>query len=211
MLVKGALFLTVVVAAADFRRGPGKLILAAALALSLAGLPFTGGALAKLALKAQFGYGPAASLASASAAGTALLMLHFLTRLGLEFPGDGRAWQTIGRHWPAVALVAIFLPWLVYPVVGDVSEAVTLGKLWDGLWPIIIGGGLAVALQRWGKALPRVPEGDTVVAAEAAFKASFGLSALFESVDARLRQWPIGGLSLLAIALVLAAMAARGG
>ena len=87
----------------------------------------------------------------------------------------------------------------------------TFGKLWDGLWPIMIGAGLAVALQRWGKALPRIPEGDTVVAAEAAFKASFGLSAFFENVDARLRQWPIGGLSLLAIALVLAAMAARGG
>ncbi len=212
VLVKGALFLTVgVVATADLRRGLGTLVLAAALALSLAGLPFTGGALAKLALKAQFGYGPEASLANASAAGTALLMLHFLTRLQLGFLGDGRARQTIGRLWPAVAICAVFLPWLVYPAVGDLSEAVTFGKVWDGLWPIMIGAGLAVGLQRWRNLLPHMPEGDTVVAAEAAFKASFGLSAFFESVDARLRRWPIGGLSLLAIALVLAAMAARGG
>jgi hypothetical protein len=49
-----------------------------------------------------------------------------------------------------------------------------------------------------------------VVVAEAAFKASFALGALFESCDARLRRWPAGGLSLLAIALLLAALAARG-
>ncbi len=210
VLVKGALFLAVGTAA-DGSRGTRTMILAAALALSLAGLPFTGGALAKLAVKAQFGYGPAASLANASAAGTALLMLHFLTRLGQDFPGDGRALRTIRRFWPVIALGAVFLPWLLYPAVGDLSEVVTFGKLWDGLWPIMIGAGLAIALQRWGKALPRIPAGDTVVVAEAAFKASFGLSAFFENMDARLRQWPIGGLSLLAIALVLAAMAARGG
>ncbi len=58
LLVKGALFLIVGVAAAsDLRRGWGSLILVGAVALSLAGLPFTGGAFAKLAVKAQFGYG----------------------------------------------------------------------------------------------------------------------------------------------------------
>jgi multicomponent Na+:H+ antiporter subunit A len=66
VLVKGALFLAVGVAAAtDFRRDRLALILTAALALSLAGLPFTGGALAKLAVKGPLGYGLAASLADA--------------------------------------------------------------------------------------------------------------------------------------------------
>ena len=83
--------------------------------------------------------------------------------------------------------------------------------MWDGLWPLVIGAALALALQRWGASLPRIPEGDTVIAAEAAFKASFALSKFFENLDARLRLWPAGGLSLLAIALILAAMAAHGG
>jgi len=47
--------------------------------------------------------------------------------------------------------------------------------------------------------------------AAAGFRASFAVSGLFESLDARLRQWPVASLSLLAIALVLAAMAAYGG
>src|SRR5271157_835612 len=82
VLVKGALFLAVGFAAAtDFRRNRAALLLPAALGLSLAGLPFTGGALAKLALKAPFGSGVAASLSYASAAATAALMLHFLMRL----------------------------------------------------------------------------------------------------------------------------------
>ena len=67
----------------------------------------------------------------------------------------------------------------------------TFAKVWDGLWPIMIGAALALALRRWGASLPRIPEGDTVVAAEAAFKASFALSGFFESLDARLRQWPV--------------------
>ena len=53
----------------------------AAVALGLAGLPLTGGALAKLAAKVPFGYGFIGLLASCSAAGTALLMLHFLHRV----------------------------------------------------------------------------------------------------------------------------------
>jgi formate hydrogenlyase subunit 3/multisubunit Na+/H+ antiporter MnhD subunit len=49
------------------------------------------------------------------------------------------------------------------------------------------------------------------ILAEAAFRASFGLSGFFESLDAPFRQWPVASLSLLAIALLLAAIAANGG
>jgi len=122
VLAKGALFLAVGVAAAtDFRRDRLALILTAVLALSLAGLPFTGGALAKLAVKGPLGYGLAASLANASAAGTALLMLHFLTRLARPAAQDDetQAPASIVRLWPAVALGAIFIPWLLFPAVGN--------------------------------------------------------------------------------------------
>ncbi len=126
VLVKGALFLAVGVAAAtDFRRDRLTLILMAALALSLAGLPFTGGALAKLAVKDPLGDGLAASLANASAAGSALLMLHFLARLVRTASRGGQpAAPGLARFWPAIAIGALFIPWLLYPAVGDLRDAV---------------------------------------------------------------------------------------
>src|SRR5271166_5224108 len=48
----------------------------------------------------------------------------------------------------------------------------------------MIGAVLALGLRRLGTSLPRIPEGDTVVAAEAGFRASFALGAFFESPDA---------------------------
>jgi formate hydrogenlyase subunit 3/multisubunit Na+/H+ antiporter MnhD subunit len=214
VLVKGALFLAVGVAAAtDFRRDRLPLILAAVLALSLAGLPFTGGALAKMAVKGPLGDGVAASLANISAAASALLMLHFLTCLMRMDSREGQATApaSVVRFWPAIAIGAVVAPWLLYPAVGDPLDAVTFAKVWEGLWPLLIGAALALGLRRWGNKLPRIPAGDTVVVAEAGFHASFALSGLFESIDVRLRQWPVASLALVAIALTLAAMAAYGG
>jgi hypothetical protein len=74
-----------------------------------------------------------------------------------------------------------------------------------------IGAALALGLARWGEKLPQVPAGDIAVVAEAAFKSSFALSGPVEKADSRLRSFPAGGLSLLAIALIIAAMAAHGG
>jgi multicomponent Na+:H+ antiporter subunit A len=69
----------------------------------------------------------------------------------------------------------------------------------------LIGAALAPGLWLWGNRLPRVPEGDIIVAGEAAFRASSAFGAALERMDARLRQWPAAGLSLLAIAIVLTA------
>jgi hypothetical protein len=117
--------------------------------------------------------------------------------------------SSIIRLWPLIALGGLFASWLLYPAIGSIAQSLSLAKIWDGLWPLLIGAALALALRLWGDRLPRAPEGDSVVVAEAAFKASFALGALFESLDTRLRRWPAGGLSLLAIALLLAALAAR--
>ncbi len=82
VLVKGALFLAVGVAAVIGAHRLGLVLVpGAAIALGLAGLPLTGGALTKLAAKVPFGYGLAGVLATCSAVGTALLMLHFLQRV----------------------------------------------------------------------------------------------------------------------------------
>jgi multicomponent Na+:H+ antiporter subunit A len=69
VLVKGALFLAIGVAAASSARRLWRVLpLAVVLALSLGGLPLTGGALAKLAVKAPLGDGVVGSLATVSAA-----------------------------------------------------------------------------------------------------------------------------------------------
>ena len=82
VLVKGALFLAVGVAAViGARRISVVLVPGMVIALGLAGLPLTGGALAKLAAKDPLGYGIAGTVATLSASGTRLLMLHFLHRL----------------------------------------------------------------------------------------------------------------------------------
>jgi hypothetical protein len=64
---------------------------------------------------------------------------------------------------------------------------------------------LAPLVWRWGNRLPHIPEGDIVVKEETAFRASYAIGAAFERLDLRLCQWPVAGLSLLAIALILSA------
>ena len=81
VLVKAALFLTVgVVAMLEGRARTLALIVAALLGLSLAGLPLTGGALAKLAVKELFGDGATGVASQLSAAATTALMLLFVMR-----------------------------------------------------------------------------------------------------------------------------------
>ena len=205
LLVKAALFLTIgALATSGIRRSPPTFILAALLALSLAGLPLTGGALAKLATKAQFADGLEATLATLSSIATALLMTRFLICLAAPPPGAAEEIPSaLVRFWPAVALGAILLPWAFYPAVGDASYALKTGNLFAGLWPVAIGVGLALALGRIGRYLPRVPVGDSIVIEEAAFRRLLNIGPSLETLDARLRQWPAAGVSLLLIILAL--------
>jgi formate hydrogenlyase subunit 3/multisubunit Na+/H+ antiporter MnhD subunit len=208
VLVKGALFLTVgVVAAASGRRLWLVLLMAAVLSLSLSGLPLTSGALAKLAIKAPLGNGIAGKLATVSAAGTTLLMLHFLHRL-VRGSQEVRAAAPAGLVWSwlAMAMASVLVPWLMYPALGgQIANALTPATVLQALWPVLSGAALALGMWLWGHRLPRVPEGDMIVAGEAAFHASYAFGSTFERMDSRLRQWPAAGLSLLVVALILAA------
>jgi formate hydrogenlyase subunit 3/multisubunit Na+/H+ antiporter MnhD subunit len=206
VLVKAALFLTVGVAAAlDGRRQSLALIIAAALALSLGGLPLTGGAFAKLAVKETFGDGPAKWAAAASAAATTALMAHFLVRLA-RTPGRAQASHERALPWLGLAAASILVPWLMFPAVGgDLAGAFSAGALWDALWPIALGAAIVAALYGTGGKLAHIPPGDILVAEEAAFRAAAPVGPAFERLDWGLRQWPAAGLSLLTIALLLAA------
>jgi formate hydrogenlyase subunit 3/multisubunit Na+/H+ antiporter MnhD subunit len=214
-LVKGALFLAVGVAqATGARRLWSVLLPAAVLALGLGGLPLTGGALAKLAVKAPLGDGIVGLLASLSSAGTTLLMLHFLRRLLMMSAHDApRPAERLSMPWLATAFAAVAVPWTLYLTVmgGTVAEALAPTPLWSAAWPVLLGGVLAIGLWRWGGNLPEVPEGDVVVlVAEDAKGLARATGAMLERMDGALRQWPVAGVSLLAVAVVLAALMLTG-
>ena len=207
-LVKAALFLTIgAVATLGERRLLPALIVAGLLGLSLGGLPLTGGELAKLAVKDVFGGGLAKWAATASAAASTALMLHFVLQLARS-PGDQRASASPERLWSwlTLAAVSMLVPWLMFPAIGgSLTDAVAAGPLWDALWPMLVGAALALGLWALGDPFPRIPAGDIVVAEEAGFRRLAPLGALVERLDWSLRQWPAASLSLLAIALVIAA------
>jgi formate hydrogenlyase subunit 3/multisubunit Na+/H+ antiporter MnhD subunit len=207
VLVKAALFLTLgAVAALDDRARTLALIVAALLGLSLAGLPLTGGALAKLAVKDLFGAGAAGLASQLSAAATTALMLVFVMRLA-RLPAAERVGTSPSRlwSWAALAVAALLLPWLMYPVIGGVAEAFEPAKLLDAIWPMLVGAVLAAGLWAVGDRLPRTPAGDIVVAGEAGFRASMSLGPMFERADRGLREWPAAGFCLFMIALALVA------
>ena len=209
ILVKGGLFLAIGVSAAAGPRPWPVLLPAAVVALGLGGLPLTGGMLAKLAVKGQFGEGIVGTLATLSAAGSTLLMLHFLRRLVQTAPRDSETAPPAGFSWPwlIMAFAAVAVPWALYPTAesGTLLDALAPETLWAALWPVLIGGMLAVGLWRKGHRLPRVPEGDVVVVGEAAIRATVPWGEAVERADGYMRQWPVASLSLLTLVIILGA------
>ena len=202
VLVKGALFLAVGVAAASVKRALW-LPLAVLLALSLGGLPFTGGALAKYAVKAQLGEGVLGLLSTLSSIGTTLLMLHFVRPDDANRGRKRRAPAGRVAPWLAIGVAALIVPWLLVPALGgNISGALTPKGLWDALWPVAIGALLAIPLWQFGDRLPRAPAGDILAVEESAFRASLSLGGAFERVDGLFRQWPAAALSLATLVII---------
>jgi formate hydrogenlyase subunit 3/multisubunit Na+/H+ antiporter MnhD subunit len=208
-LVKGGLFLAVGLAAlTNPRRLWPVTVPAAVLALGLAGLPLTGGALAKSAIKAPLGDGLAGALSILSAITSTLLMLHFvhcLTR-GAHPPSTRPSLERV-ICWLAIAFASLAVPWALYSAALGASPRAALapGMLWEAFWPLLIGALLAVALGHRAQKLPHVPEGDLLALAERAAPAFRNLAAASERIDTWLRQWPVAGVLLLALTIALAA------
>jgi formate hydrogenlyase subunit 3/multisubunit Na+/H+ antiporter MnhD subunit len=214
VLVKGTMFLAVgVVAATGGRRLGPILLLVAVLGVGLGGLPLTGGALAKYAVKGPLGDGLAGTLAKVSAAGTTLLMLHFVFRLRSFAARDPAAAASPGLLWPwlALALASFVVPWMLYLTVpgGTVGYMLQPSVLWAALVPVLGGGVAAVAHRYWGgRWLPKVPEGDIAVLVDGALKRAVAAGPRVDRLDHLLLRWRVAGILLLVgmFALGLAAM-----
>nr|WP_255568904.1 complex I subunit 5 family protein [Neoroseomonas alba] len=208
ILAKGALFLAVGVAASIGGRarwwvlGPAIL-----LAMGFGGLPFTGGWLAKEAVKGELGEGLAGALSVLSAAGSTLLMLHFVRRLSLGWADDASSRPPIGMllPWLALATAALILPWLLFPFAGgNLSAVLTPDALNKATRPVVVGLLLTVALLRWGERLPEVPGGDIIHPARRLLAGAAPLGGLLARAEALLRLWPVAGLALLLLTFALA-------
>lgn len=170
-LVKGGLFLGA--GFVQHAQRPATARLAALLlmlgALAIAGGPFTGGLVAKLALKhtTEFVTEPwhtwlPLSLTLSSGL-TALLMLRFLW---VAWPrGDAEGEPVPVRllaPWLLLALAWLAAPWLL-AAPGLRLEAVGLHAAWTGAWPLALAGLLAataVRLRARLPGLPGIPAGD---------------------------------------------------
>jgi len=213
VLVKGGLFLAIG-AVASTRRGIWPVLVpAAVLALGLGGLPLTGGALAKLAAKPLMGEGIVGLLATLSAIGSTLLMLHFLRRMWSgSRQTENAETPSLMLPWLVTALAAIVLPWILY---SDVTHEPLRGALapqgiWDALWPVLLGALASLALWRWGDRLPRVPAGDVLAADKALVHLASASGAAMETIDRLLREWPVASTLLVGLAILLSVSASLG-
>jgi hydrogenase-4 component B len=169
-LAKGALFLLVGVAAAAAgpRQRRATLLLACAVALSVAGLPLTGGALVKAA--AKDGLAATATLAlTLSGVTTTLILAWFLHRLASGGkPAPGQNWAALAAGAAALGLAALVVPWLLWSGATGLPADYPLrgSAMIDALWPVLIGLALAALVLR--RPAPELPPGDLLTLAPAA-------------------------------------------
>jgi formate hydrogenlyase subunit 3/multisubunit Na+/H+ antiporter MnhD subunit len=207
-LVKGALFLAIgILAATGGARLRAVLLLTAVLGLSLGGMPLTSGALAKLAAKPILGDGALSYAMALAAAGSTLLMLQFLMTVARDGSRNAETPAPYGQilTWLVIVAASLVIPWTLYPaIVGEPARNLFEAEaLWTLLWPMALGGIAMLVINHFPKLSGAVPEGDIVVLAEAGGPALNRLILRFRQADAGLRRWPLAGLSLLAITILL--------
>ncbi len=178
-LAKGALFLGV--GMVGDRAGPWRRRLVAAglalPALSLAGLPLSSGALAKVWAKDALALAPGGwpepvtTALSFAAVGTTLLMARLLWVLrGAPAKGDPSVARDLA--WAVVLAAVAVGTWALPAVLGPVIALPppSPGLVVDALWPVALGTALAALVwwlaERTPTRVPAVPAGDVVVSAE---------------------------------------------
>jgi formate hydrogenlyase subunit 3/multisubunit Na+/H+ antiporter MnhD subunit len=208
VLVKGALFLAVgLVAMCGPRRLWWIVLPTLILALGLGGLPLTGGALAKYAVKGPLGEGLAGTLANVSAATTTMLVLHFVHRLRRSASDDRDAFPPAALlvPWALLVIASVGVPWWLYLSAppGTLDNPLAPKALLAASVPMIAGAAALLALERWahGK-LPRIPQGDIAVVIAPAMRLLSHGATMLAALDDALRRWPAAGLALVALVVL---------
>lgn len=190
-LAKGALFLGVGLASRARGRARGLVIAAlAVIALSVAGLPLTAGALAKSAIKGPAGeFG--ATLIGLSALTSGLLLARFLFTL----PAADKAKSLPGLMVvPVVALAAaaLALPWSLYAAATGKAPYGTIDFLAvsASAWPLGLAAALVIAALGIGLRAPSLPEGD-LLGVVSRVSARAVAAAQAASASARASQEPV--------------------
>ncbi len=213
-LNKAALFLATGCAPTTSR---WRLTLFALPALSLAGLPFTSGALAKDAAKAGLALAPlpawVVTALAWSSVTTALLLWRLYERLrATDEPVTARP------AWLMLTAAAIVLPWWWAVTTGQAALP-DATKLWDGAWPLLLAAAVILAARRSGFGLPRLPEDEmlavtrrlawrtALAAPHPAFERIWNpippaLPACLRRAEERLARLPVVGPCLLALLLL---------
>jgi len=207
-LVKGALFLGIgILAATSGRRLNLVLLLMAVLALSLGGMPLTSGALAKLATKPMLGYGWLAGAMTLAGAGSTMLMVHFLLTVRRDTADNPVASPLLAQlvPWLIVVVASFVIPWSLYPAVSGeaVSSLVQPEALWKVTWPLILGVAAMLLVRRWPWRIGAIPEGDIIVLVDEGGPFLRRFSDRIGEIDTHLRRWPVAGLGLTALAVLL--------
>lgn len=135
-------------------------------AAALAGLPLTGGAAAKGALKYLAGESWVFYFISASSVLTTLLMLRILClqqyAVGAEDRGPSH--PACIASWLAVTLCAVFWPFAWSEAEAALSYSLTADPAFSALWPVVLGMGVAalatMAFRKSRIAVPEIPAGD---------------------------------------------------
>jgi hypothetical protein len=113
--------------------------------------------------------------------------------------------------WLVMAIASVVVPWAIYLTVmdGTVSYAISPVSLWSLTWPLLIGGVMAVGLRRFGSGLPHVPDGDIAEAVtKGATRLARTVGVTLERLDSVLRQWPVAGIWLMILTVVLTGLLA---
>lgn len=222
---KGALFLCVgvMMAAGSRWQRLACLVVAGVVAASVAGLPLTGGALAKSLAKDGLSE-DAALVRSLSSAATGLILGWFLVRLSQMTGADGATRWTARLLVPGLAgVLALAVPWALCPAASgkDLAYLVTPDTILDALWPLALAAGLGII--RWGLAwhppgdvlllLGRLPIGS--VAIPMPDPAARNTPALFETgrrmtawMETTLSRWRISGFLIALLVLLIFALLA---
>jgi formate hydrogenlyase subunit 3/multisubunit Na+/H+ antiporter MnhD subunit len=218
VLVKGGLFLAMGIVRGPNRTGSIRAVflLMSFAALGFAGLPLTGGALGKLALKPLIGDGAAGLLLSFAATGSTLLMLHFLRliRKGAMPAEETEQAEAIPvSAWLLVCAAAAVIPWLLFTSISGSSLAYALSPeaIWSLAWPIALGAVLWLGLSKSKVTLPFIAAGDFLNPLEGAILGvAARITLALSNIEAQFRQWPISGTALLAGMLLLIGALALG-